>query len=177
MLRLSLRTNTRYFGEWTLAILNHRKKAHRFRFFLGSPAQACLALCLNPPRPSSFVLVFFPTSRPRTTTTTRTIKKLLRLALEAPSPGTTDRNHPNRAGFSGCRAIGRTPPECLQSRDNVRLDRAPAKGPRTAGRPTCCDRASVGSRHPSRSKRRGASATGAGGCPDESTPRKHPAAG
>jgi hypothetical protein len=38
------------------------------------------------------------------------------------------RNPPNSAGFSGCRAIDCTPPERLQSRDNVRLDRAPVRG-------------------------------------------------
>src|ERR1700693_4153352 len=88
---------------------------------------------------------------------------------------TRGRNLPNSAGFVGCRAIGRTHPEHLQLRDNVRLDRAPAKALRTAGRPTDCDRESVGPRHPSRSKRRGPSAAGTGNRPDESTPRKHPA--
>ena len=51
---------------------------------------------------------------------------------------TRGRNLPNSAGFVGCRAIGRTHPEHLQLRDNVRLDRAPAKALRTAGRPTDC---------------------------------------
>jgi hypothetical protein len=46
---------------------------------------------------------------------------------------------------------------------------------RAAGPPTRCDRESVGSRHPFRSKRRGPSAAGTGNRPDESTPRKHPA--
>src|ERR1700730_11931301 len=95
--------------------------------------------------------------------------------VAAYSPSATDRNPPDSAATVECRSVGRTHPEHLQLRDNVRLNRAPAKALRTAGRPTCCDRESVGSRHPFRSKRRGPSAAGAGNRPDENTPRKHPA--
>jgi hypothetical protein len=42
MLRLSLRTNTRYFGEWTLAILDHKKKAHSFGFFRRIRTKPCV---------------------------------------------------------------------------------------------------------------------------------------
>src|SRR5580704_19586884 len=90
------------------------------------------------------------------------------------SPSATVHNRPNTAESPWFEPSVRTLLMPRRLHDNVRLGRAPAKALRAAGPPTFCDRESVGSRHPFRSKRHGLSAAGAGNRPDESTPPRHP---
>ena len=84
------------------------------------------------------------------------------------SSSATVHNRPNTAESPRFEPIARTLLMPRRLHDNVRLDPAPAKALRAAGPPTCCDRESVGSRHPFRSEPRGPSAAGTGNCPDES---------